>query len=136
MHIGTHFTAYEMEKDNRRKRFASTHHNHIMVNKNHNSSKKCVKKNKEDLKGYNVIISPEDMHTIKLNHIKYQDLNIINVINSVIIFLCIYLPILLLSMQVCHISVCMPPHTRIVSQQQPKKIKYRQRCSLITYFLQ
>ena len=35
---------------------------------------------------YNVIISPEDMHTIKLNHIKYQDLNIINVINSVIIF--------------------------------------------------
>ena len=44
--------------------------------------------NKEDLKGYsfNVIISPGDMHTIKLNHIKYQDLNIINVINSVIIF--------------------------------------------------
>ena len=51
MHIGTHFTAYEMEKDNRRKRFASTHHNHIMVNKNHNSSKKCVKKNKKELKG-------------------------------------------------------------------------------------
>ena len=44
MHIGTHFTAYEMEKDNRRKRFASTHHNHIMVNKTHNSNEKCVKK--------------------------------------------------------------------------------------------
>ena len=42
--------------------------------------------NKGALKGYNVIISPEDIHTIKLNHIKYQDLNIINVINSVIIF--------------------------------------------------
>ena len=51
MHIGTHFTAYEMEKDNRRKRFASTHHNHIMVNKTRNSNKKSVKKNKEDLKG-------------------------------------------------------------------------------------
>ena len=51
MHIGTHFTAYEMEKDNRRKRFASTHHNHIMVNITHNSSKKCVKKTERDLKG-------------------------------------------------------------------------------------
>ena len=51
MHIGTHFTAYEMEKDNRRKRFASTHHNHIMVNVTRNSNIKCVKKNKENLKG-------------------------------------------------------------------------------------
>ena len=33
---------------------------------------------------YNVIISPEDIHTIKLNHIKFQDPNIIKVINSVI----------------------------------------------------
>ena len=33
MHIGTHFTAYEMEKDrdHKKKRFASTHHNHLMV---------------------------------------------------------------------------------------------------------
>ena len=33
MHIGTHFTAYEMEKDKdqRRRRFASTHHIHLMV---------------------------------------------------------------------------------------------------------
>ena len=46
----------------------------------------------------------------------------------------IYLPIRLLSMQVCHISVCMPPHKRIVSQQQPGKIKYRQGRLLITYF--
>ena len=33
---------------------------------------------------YNVIISPEDIHIIKLNHIKFQDPNIIKVINSVI----------------------------------------------------
>ena len=48
----------------------------------------------------------------------------------------IYLPIRLLSMQVCHISVCMPPRKRIVSQQQPREIKYRQRRLLVTYFLQ
>jgi hypothetical protein len=45
MHIGTHFTAYEMEKDNRRKRFASTHHNHIMVKDREMPHMKTVLKN-------------------------------------------------------------------------------------------
>ena len=46
----------------------------------------------------------------------------------------IYLPIRLLSMQVCHIFVCMPPHKRIVSQQQSTKINYISRRSQMTYF--
>merc|ERR1712200_179282 len=45
MHVGTHFTAYEMEKDKKKKKFASNHHNHIMIKDREIPHLKTVLKN-------------------------------------------------------------------------------------------